>query len=257
MSRSEDRKRKAPFLDDEIAVLVEEYAKYKRIFEPMPGDKSSTEMRKDYWQKITSVLNSRFGHGRTWEQVSKKWSNCKQMTKEKLAQQKRHAQGTGGGSPIPTLPTFMTAVATVYDGSASFHGITGGLESGAPAIDRRQFDLGKIEAHTHSTIETPANSALLDREEERGYSGSSFQSTVENVALHELEPVQVRPDDPQVRTREAGDTRFPRAKGSVPTDAEIRKMQAAVLQKHYDVLQVQHDCYTMWREQLSRNLGYD
>ena len=251
MSRSEERKRKAPFHDDEIAVLAEEYAKYKRIFEPMPGDKSSTEMRKECWQKITSVLNSRFGHGRTWEQASKKWSNCKQMTKEKLAQQRRHAQGTGGGSPISALPTYMTAVATVYDGSASFHGITSGLESGAPAIDRRQFDLGKTEAHTHSAIETP------DREEERSHASSSFQSTVENVTMHELEPVQVRPDGPQVWTREAGDTGFPRTKGSVPTDTEIRKMQATVLKKHYDVLQVQHDCYTMWREQLSQNLGYE
>lgn len=87
--------RRRNFSDDELRTLIEECIKHKSS---LFGKHSSTQTAKDKstaWAQVTEAVNSVSHTVRTTEEIRRKFSDFKSVTKNKEAKRRREAQKTG------------------------------------------------------------------------------------------------------------------------------------------------------------------
>ncbi len=141
------KKNKVMFSDDEKRIIVEGVEQNFTEIQAKFSTKVTVRTKRKIWETIASVCNNANPIGnRSGEDVKKKWENMVRDVKKHLSALKHPA--TGGGKKDPDLSPLEERIARLYDESASFHGQSGGIESGAPGklneSEDDEFDTGIV-----------------------------------------------------------------------------------------------------------------
>lgn len=84
----------------ENVVLIEEIEQEKTLLTSHFQNGITLKKKEMMWKKIADKVNAVGGHGRTVEQLKKRWKDMKAAVLER----QRKSTGTGGGGPLPEVP---------------------------------------------------------------------------------------------------------------------------------------------------------
>ena len=123
------RERKPNFSEMEMNVLQSEVERNFDILNEKFGSGSTNAKKNAIWDRITIQINALGVAKRTAKECRDKWANTKRAAKKAFTQQKTERSKTGGGPPPKKLSLAVERTIDLCKDSASFKGITGGLET--------------------------------------------------------------------------------------------------------------------------------
>ncbi|XP_053401430.1 uncharacterized protein LOC123547200 isoform X1 [Mercenaria mercenaria] len=87
------------------------------------GGPGAAQRQAKLWEKVTAEINACGNGPRTVKQVKEKWRNMVKMAKTDVSAERTSMRKTGGGPPRPEMSQTSQTVASLYESSASFHGV--------------------------------------------------------------------------------------------------------------------------------------
>ena len=131
-SESKGKRKRAPnFSRDEVLCMQEVISKGDNIktINCKFSNTVTNKMKTQLWECIAREVSNLGFCLRSPQDCSNKWQNLKRESKEAYTEEKIYMRGTGGGPKTDGMTCSQAAVVDMLKDTASFSGITGGLDS--------------------------------------------------------------------------------------------------------------------------------
>ena len=125
----EQRKRKHNFGIEKQLLITELFEKNKTILQSKLTNTITNKSKIEKWEEIAQFVTALGYAKRSKEEVRDKWKNMLSQAKKAFSASQASMRKTGGGPPEKGLSKTDEIIIDLFKDSASFCGISGGLET--------------------------------------------------------------------------------------------------------------------------------